>query len=97
LKMNERIRTWTCPICNRPAPFDDLILDEYFQEVLTALSNHDIGEVEIQSDGTWVLPSIEKKDKETPPKKSLTSSVNSNKPKAQELIIDDDSDGGKHS
>jgi hypothetical protein len=93
LKMNERIRTWTCPICNRPAPFDDLILDEYFQEVLTALSNHDIGEVEIQSDGTWVLPSIEKKDKETPPKKSLTSSVNSNKPKAQELIIDDDSDG----
>ena len=97
LKMNERIRTWTCPICNRPAPFDELILDEYFQEVLKALANQDIGEIEIQSDGTWVLPSNEKKEKETPAKKTLTSSANSNKPKSQELVIDDDSDGGKTS
>jgi hypothetical protein len=93
--MNERIRTWTCPICNRPAPFDDLISDEYFREVLDALANQDIGEIEIQSDGSWVVPSNEKKDKkDTPAKKSLTASNNSNKPKTQELVIDDDSDGG---
>ncbi|VVD03850.1 unnamed protein product, partial [Leptidea sinapis] len=36
LQMNERKPTWLCPVCDRPAPYDSLVVDGYFQEVLTS-------------------------------------------------------------
>ena len=36
--MNEKKPTWTCPVCDGPAKYDDLILDGYFQvEISSAL------------------------------------------------------------
>ncbi|BFZ22684.1 hypothetical protein BsWGS_25723 [Bradybaena similaris] len=33
LKMNERKPTWMCPVCNRPCPYDKLIIDGYLVEI----------------------------------------------------------------
>ena len=29
--MNEKKPTWTCPVCDSPAKYDDLMVDGYFQ------------------------------------------------------------------
>ena len=31
LMMNEKKPTWTCPVCDSPAKYDDLMVDGYFQ------------------------------------------------------------------
>ena len=33
LMMNERKPKWLCPVCNKPAIFDNLLLDGFFKEV----------------------------------------------------------------
>ncbi|XP_059059566.1 E3 SUMO-protein ligase PIAS2 isoform X2 [Achroia grisella] len=54
LQMNERKPTWLCPVCDRPAPYDSLVVDGYFQEVLTSprLAS-DCNEVQLHADGNW--------------------------------------------
>ncbi|XP_047030926.1 E3 SUMO-protein ligase PIAS3 isoform X4 [Helicoverpa zea] len=54
LQMNERKPTWLCPVCDRPAPYDSLVVDGYFQEVLTSprLSG-DCNEIQLHADGNW--------------------------------------------
>ncbi|KAM3956696.1 LOW QUALITY PROTEIN: E3 SUMO-protein ligase Su(var)2-10 [Aphomia sociella] len=54
LQMNERKPTWLCPVCDRPAPYDSLVVDGYFQEVLTSprLAG-DCNEVQLHADGNW--------------------------------------------
>ena len=32
--MNEKKPTWTCPVCDSPAKYDDLMVDGYFQVCL---------------------------------------------------------------
>ncbi len=34
LMMNERKPKWLCPVCNKPAFFDNLLLDGFFKEVM---------------------------------------------------------------
>ncbi|CAG5029775.1 unnamed protein product [Parnassius apollo] len=54
LQMNERKPTWLCPVCDRPAPYDSLVVDGYFLEVLTSprLSS-DCNEIQLHADGSW--------------------------------------------
>ncbi|KAJ2948336.1 hypothetical protein O0L34_g7575 [Tuta absoluta] len=54
LQMNERKPTWLCPVCDRPASYDSLVVDGYFQEVLTSprLSS-DCNEIQLLADGSW--------------------------------------------
>ncbi|XP_045501673.1 E3 SUMO-protein ligase PIAS3 isoform X2 [Colias croceus] len=54
LQMNERKPTWLCPVCDRPAPYDSLVVDGYFQEVLTSgrLAG-DCNEIQLHADGSW--------------------------------------------
>ncbi|XP_045527807.1 E3 SUMO-protein ligase PIAS3 isoform X1 [Pieris brassicae] len=54
LQMNERKPTWLCPVCDRPAPYDSLVVDGYFQEVLTSprLAT-DCNEIQLLADGSW--------------------------------------------
>lgn len=66
--MNERKPTWTCPVCDKPALYDHLVIDGYFQEVL---NSHkllpDVNEIQLLQDGSWenLVPKKEKeKDKE---------------------------------
>ncbi|XP_026763044.1 E3 SUMO-protein ligase PIAS2 isoform X2 [Galleria mellonella] len=54
LQMNERKPTWLCPVCDRPAPYDSLVVDGYFQEVLTSSRlASDCNEVQLHADGNW--------------------------------------------
>lgn len=65
--MNERKPTWSCPVCDKAALYDNLVIDGYFQEVLNSnklLS--DVNEIQLLQDGSWenLVPKKEKdKDK----------------------------------
>uniref|UniRef100_A0A182U1F6 Protein inhibitor of activated STAT n=1 Tax=Anopheles melas TaxID=34690 RepID=A0A182U1F6_9DIPT len=54
LQMNERKPTWNCPVCDKPAVYNNLVIDGYFQEVLvsTKLSSEDT-EIQLHKDGSW--------------------------------------------
>lgn len=54
LQMNERKPTWNCPVCDKPAIYDNLVIDGYFQEVLASnkLSGED-NEIQLHKDGSW--------------------------------------------
>ncbi|RKF60833.1 E3 SUMO-protein ligase pli1 [Erysiphe neolycopersici] len=54
LQLQEQGPTWSCPICNNPAPFDSLAIDEYVQNILKKTPRH-IEQVTIQPDGKWDL------------------------------------------
>lgn len=64
--MNERKPTWNCPVCDKPALYDNLVIDGYFQEVLN--SNKllpDVNEIQLLQDGSWENLVLKKeKDKE---------------------------------
>ncbi|XP_053614295.1 E3 SUMO-protein ligase PIAS3 isoform X2 [Plodia interpunctella] len=53
LQMNERKPTWLCPVCDRPAPYDSLVVDGYFQEVLTSPRLSECNEIQLHADGSW--------------------------------------------
>nr|CAD7260344.1 unnamed protein product [Timema shepardi] len=54
LMMNERKPTWVCPVCDKPAPFDSLMIDGYFQDVLrSSRLAPDSTEIQLHQDGLW--------------------------------------------
>jgi hypothetical protein len=65
--MNERSYTFICPICNNRIKWENIILDEYFEEILKMAENSDdIDTIEIQPDGSWSLPGTDTtKDRDT--------------------------------
>ncbi|XP_030371388.1 E3 SUMO-protein ligase PIAS2 isoform X3 [Scaptodrosophila lebanonensis] len=59
LQMNERKPTWNCPVCDKPAIYDNLVIDGYFQEVLgSSLLKSDDTEIQLHQDGSWSTPSL---------------------------------------
>ncbi|CAK6955280.1 E3 SUMO-protein ligase PIAS4-A [Scomber scombrus] len=52
LQMNEKKPTWTCPVCDKPAPFELLTIDGLLSEILKE-TNEDIEEIEYLTDGSW--------------------------------------------
>ena len=51
---NEKKQTFICPVCNQHASYKNLVIDEYFQEVLSSSTlSADDSEIELKSDGTW--------------------------------------------
>lgn len=70
--MNERKPTWNCPVCDKSALYDTLVIDGYFQEVLN--SNKllpDVNEIQLLQDGSWENLVLKKeKDKEKPETKA---------------------------
>ncbi|KAL3285902.1 hypothetical protein HHI36_000421 [Cryptolaemus montrouzieri] len=62
LQMNERKPTWVCPVCDKPALYDNLVIDGYFQDVLTSKNlPPDINEIQLHKDGSWSCQTVEKK------------------------------------
>uniref|UniRef100_F7F0T7 Protein inhibitor of activated STAT 2 n=1 Tax=Monodelphis domestica TaxID=13616 RepID=F7F0T7_MONDO len=51
LQMNEKKPTWICPVCNKKATYESLILDGLFMEILNECS--DVNEIKFQEDGSW--------------------------------------------
>ncbi|KFV15692.1 E3 SUMO-protein ligase PIAS3, partial [Pterocles gutturalis] len=60
LQMNEKKPTWTCPVCDQKAPYDNLIIDGLFMEILNSCSDCD--EIQFMEDGSW-SPMKPKKEK----------------------------------
>lgn len=83
LQMNERKPTWNCPVCDKPALYDNLVIDGYFQEVLN--SNKllpDVNEIQLLQDGSWenlVLKKEKDKDKEKSEAKAAADSRDNSK------------------
>uniref|UniRef100_A0A667YKK5 Protein inhibitor of activated STAT, 2 n=1 Tax=Myripristis murdjan TaxID=586833 RepID=A0A667YKK5_9TELE len=51
LQMNEKKPTWICPVCDKKAAYESLIIDGLFMEILNDCS--DVDEIKFQEDGTW--------------------------------------------
>ncbi|NXN72815.1 PIAS2 ligase, partial [Himantopus himantopus] len=51
LQMNEKKPTWICPVCDKKAAYESLILDGLFMEILNECS--DVDEIKFQDDGSW--------------------------------------------
>ncbi|KAM6930229.1 E3 SUMO-protein ligase PIAS2 [Xenentodon cancila] len=51
LQMNEKKPTWICPVCDKRAAYENLIIDGLFLEILNDCS--DVDEIKFQEDGTW--------------------------------------------
>ncbi|PHH62421.1 hypothetical protein CDD81_7140 [Ophiocordyceps australis] len=52
LQLQEQGPQWLCPICNRPASFDQLAVDEYVRDILDNTTK-DTETVTIEPDGRW--------------------------------------------
>ncbi|KAI1900331.1 hypothetical protein AGOR_G00048870 [Albula goreensis] len=51
LQMNEKKPTWICPVCDKKAAYETLIIDGLFMEILNLCS--DVDEIKFQEDGSW--------------------------------------------
>uniref|UniRef100_A0A8C5LZS1 Protein inhibitor of activated STAT 2 n=1 Tax=Leptobrachium leishanense TaxID=445787 RepID=A0A8C5LZS1_9ANUR len=51
LQMNEKKPTWICPVCDKKAAYESLILDGLFMEILNQCT--DVDEIQFQEDGSW--------------------------------------------
>lgn len=51
LQMNEKKPTWVCPVCDKKAPYDSLIIDGLFMEILNLCTHCD--EILFKEDGSW--------------------------------------------
>ncbi|XP_042202567.1 E3 SUMO-protein ligase PIAS1-like [Callorhinchus milii] len=61
LQMNEKKPTWVCPACDKRAPYDSLIIDGLFMEILSSCTHCD--EIQFKDDGSW-CPMQPKREKE---------------------------------
>lgn len=62
LQMNEKKPTWTCPVCDKSAPYELLSIDGLLSEILKE-TNEDIEEIEYLTDGSW-RPVKEERERE---------------------------------
>jgi hypothetical protein len=101
LNMCEKRPVWKCPQCNGNAHYDNLIIDQYFMDLLKTVE-HNVEEVELERDGNWKIlevacDTLSDDDDDISPAKAIkmeeTSTSKSNKTaKDAEIITLDDSD-----
>lgn len=54
LQMNERKPTWNCPVCDKAALYENLVIDGYFQDVIASNKlGEDDNEIQLLKDGSW--------------------------------------------
>ncbi|KAL2089901.1 hypothetical protein ACEWY4_014589 [Coilia grayii] len=70
LQMNEKKPTWTCPVCDKPAPFELLTIDGLLSEILKE-TDMDVEEIEYLTDGSW-RPIRDERDKDKERERSNT-------------------------
>ncbi|XP_015273817.1 PREDICTED: E3 SUMO-protein ligase PIAS3-like, partial [Gekko japonicus] len=62
LQMNEKKPTWTCPVCDKKAPYEALIIDGLFMEILNSVTDCD--EIQFMEDGSWCPMKPKKENQE---------------------------------
>ena len=89
LMMNEKKDKWMCPVCNNPAPFDTLMLDGFFSEMITSRRlPDDEHEIVLHNDASWdpLPPKVpEHLRPQSPPQTKISKKV-------ETLSVDDDDD-----
>ncbi|KAJ3065015.1 SUMO ligase siz1, partial [Podochytrium sp. JEL0797] len=103
LQLNQTHPTWSCPVCSKLAPINEVFVDGYFLELLqTAALDSEIESAEIAMDGTWTLnretmtgvASDDSEDEERPPakKQRMESAAPSSsaQPEVVDLTLSDD-------
>ncbi|KAM9824863.1 E3 SUMO-protein ligase PIAS1-like isoform X1 [Syngnathus typhle] len=73
IQMNEKKPTWVCPVCDKKAPYELLIIDGLFVEILNSCVDCD--EIQFKEDGNWA-PMRTKKDLQEVSCAALSSSLN---------------------
>jgi len=54
LSMNERKPKWTCPVCNKPALMENLLVDGFFTQLISSPRlPSDEHEIVLHNDGSW--------------------------------------------
>uniref|UniRef100_A0A8R1I4S6 SP-RING-type domain-containing protein n=1 Tax=Caenorhabditis japonica TaxID=281687 RepID=A0A8R1I4S6_CAEJA len=81
LMMNEKKPTWTCPVCSGYCPYNRLIVDDYFRDMLEKVDKSTT-EVELKEDGTYDVVTIDdieclSDDDEMDVKPKITNTVTS--------------------
>lgn len=56
LQLQEQAPTWTCPICSKAVPWDQLALDQYVNDILN-LTPKSVESVAVEPSGTWHIQS----------------------------------------
>ncbi|NWX93889.1 PIAS3 ligase, partial [Nothoprocta pentlandii] len=62
LQMNEKKPKWTCPVCDKKAPYNKLIIDGLFMEILNSCTDCD--EIQFTEDGSWCPMKPKKENQE---------------------------------
>ncbi|NWY08122.1 PIAS3 ligase, partial [Nothoprocta ornata] len=62
LQMNEKKPKWTCPVCDKKAPYNKLIIDGLFLEILNSCTDCD--EIQFTEDGSWCPMKPKKENQE---------------------------------
>ncbi|XP_076143371.1 E3 SUMO-protein ligase PIAS1 isoform X2 [Alosa pseudoharengus] len=106
LQMNEKKPTWVCPVCDKKAPYEHLIIDGLFMEILNSCDDCD--EIQFKEDGSWAPMRSKKEVQEVPAsynglegsqcrsavseQRSSSHSSNSKKVEVIDLTLDSSSD-----
>ncbi|XP_062156490.1 E3 SUMO-protein ligase SIZ1-like isoform X2 [Alnus glutinosa] len=55
VELNQRSRKWQCPICLKNYSLEDIIIDPYFNRIVTMMRHcgEDITEINVKPDGSW--------------------------------------------
>ena len=78
--MNERKPTWNCPVCDKKALYDDLLIDGYYQDILDSKKTIDEENVILEKDGTWKPVPKEEKDNEKDKTNGKSGNTSQNSP-----------------
>ncbi|KAK1750712.1 PINIT domain-containing protein [Echria macrotheca] len=65
LQLQEQGPQWVCPICNKPAPYEQLAVDEYVREIVRSTSDS-VEQVTIDPYGKWTEPGAKNETKKEP-------------------------------
>uniref|UniRef100_A0A8C7SRU6 Protein inhibitor of activated STAT 1 n=1 Tax=Oncorhynchus mykiss TaxID=8022 RepID=A0A8C7SRU6_ONCMY len=101
IQMNEKKPTWVCPVCDQKAPYQHLIIDGLFMEILN--SCEDCDEIQFKEDGNWypmrskkevteVSASFNGEDVESEHHRNSSSHSSTNKVVVIDLTLDSSSD-----
>jgi len=63
LRMNDVRPTWKCPICNKKSPYDSLVIDRYFDDVIKKVDKN-VTEIQLLANGNWKVIGNETSDTE---------------------------------
>lgn len=88
--MNEKKPGWLCPVCDGSAPYDTLIIDGLFKEILAKVK--DAEEIEFTPDGEWTRVVAGSGDKKAAEKQKSVPKKEATVFTGEEICCDDGDD-----